>query len=217
MSSQSDAHDDGATGHVGRGDDVREGDQLHLVGQHGEEVGHLGAAGGRVEAVADRVLHEGVGREDEVGRQHGADVDQPHAAHVELLGEPAPAEDPQAEEGRLQEEGEQGLEGQRRAEDVTDEAAVVAPVHPELELLDDAGDQAEGEVDHEELAEELGQSQPLRLVRAHPHEVEVGDDEGHADRDRHEEEVVDGRDGELPSRQVEGVHPGPPGDLYYRT
>ena len=57
-------------------------------------------------------------------------------------GKPVPAEDPQAEERRLEEEREQALDGQRGAEDVTDEARVVAPVHPELELLHDAGDHA---------------------------------------------------------------------------
>ena len=50
------------------------------------------------------------------------------------------------------------LERERGAEDVADEARVVAPVHPELELLDDAGDHADGEVDQEELAEELRQA-----------------------------------------------------------
>ena len=68
-------------------------------------------------------------------------------AGVQLLGEAAPAEDPQAEERGLEEEREQRLDRQRRAEDVADEARVVRPVHPELELLHDAGDQAEGEVD----------------------------------------------------------------------
>ncbi len=136
-----------AADHVGGEDDVREGDELDLVGQDREEVGQLGAAGGLVVRVADRVLHERVGREDEVGREHGADVDDPHRRGVQLLGDASPAEDPQAEEGRLEEEGEQRLDRERRAEDVTDEARVVGPVHPELELLHDAGHEPEGEVD----------------------------------------------------------------------
>ena len=36
------------------GEGVREGDQRDLVGQHGPEVGEFGAAGRRVDAVADR-------------------------------------------------------------------------------------------------------------------------------------------------------------------
>ena len=81
-----------------------------------------------------------------------------------MLGQPVPAEDPQAEEGRLQEEREQALDGQRGAEDVADEPGVVAPVHPELELLHDPGHHADGEVDQEELAEELGQPQPALVA-----------------------------------------------------
>ena len=46
-----------------------------------------------------------------------------HRAGVELLGDAAPAEDPDPEERRL--EGEQGLERERGTEDVPDEARVV--------------------------------------------------------------------------------------------
>ena len=92
--------------------------------------------------VADRVLHEGVGGEDEVRRQQRADGGDPDGGQVELRGESIPAEDPQAEERRLEEEGEQAFDRERRPEDVADEAGVVAPVHAELELLHDAGDDA---------------------------------------------------------------------------
>ena len=122
------------------------------------------------------MLHEGVGCEDEVSRQQGADCDEPHAGRVKLGRQLVPPKDPQAQEGGLQEEREQGLDRQRCAEDVADEGRVVAPVHPELELLDDAGDQAEGEVDREELAEELGQPQHLGVAVTQPGGLESGDD-----------------------------------------
>ena len=54
----------------------------------------------------------------------------------------------------------QALDRERRAEDVADVARVRRPVHAELELLHDAGDDAEREVDEEELPEEAGQPQP---------------------------------------------------------
>ena len=203
-----DAHDDGPTDHVGGGDDVRERHELDLVGQHRHEVGHLGATVLGVEPEADRVLHERVRREDEVGRQHGADVHEPHRAGVELLGDAAPAEDPDAEEGRLEEEREQGLEGQGRPEDVADEPRVVRPVHPELELLHDARDEPEREVDDEQLPEELREPEYSGfLVRSHwvwktattrDSPIVIG----------HEEEVVDGRDGELPPGDIDGIHAG---------
>ena len=82
--------------------------------------------------------------------------------------QPVPAEDPQPEERGLQEEREQPLDRQRGAEDVADEPRVVAPVHAELELLHDAGDHADREVDQEQLAEELRQPQPALVAGAVP-------------------------------------------------
>ena len=130
--------DERAAGEVGRQHDVREGHELDLVEQHGEEVVELGAAGLRVVGVAHGVLHPGVGGQDEVRREQRADVHQPDAGVVELRRQPVPAEDPQAEERRLEEERQEALDGQRRTEDVADEAGVGAPVHAELELLHDA-------------------------------------------------------------------------------
>ena len=52
---------------------------------------------------------------------------------------------------------------QRRAEDVADEPGVLAPIHAELELLHDPGGHSDGEVDQEQLAEELGESIPGAL------------------------------------------------------
>ena len=127
---------------------------------------------------------------------------------MELLGDAAPAEDPDAEERRLEEEGEEGLEGERGAEDVPDERQVVRPVHPELELLHDARDEAEREVDDEQLPEELGEPVVLRVAGAYPLGVEDRDDQRQADRDGDEQEVVDGRDGELPPGDIDGIHEG---------
>src|SRR5699024_12004903 len=76
-------------------------------------------------------------------------------AEVDRAGQAPPAEDPQSQECRLEEEREQRLQGQGRAEDVADEARVFAPGHPELELLDQTGGHAHDEVDEEELAEEF--------------------------------------------------------------
>ncbi len=43
------------------------------------------------------------------------------------------------------------------AEDVADEARVGRPVHPELELLDQPGHHADGDVDQEQRPEEAGE------------------------------------------------------------
>jgi hypothetical protein len=129
---------------------------------------------------------------------------------VQLPGQPVPAEDPQAEERRLEEEREQALDGQRGAEDVPDETRVVAPVHPELELLHDAGDHTHREVDQEELAPELRGPQPVFPAGAHPGGLQAGDERRHPDRDRYEQEVVDGGDAELPAGQIKSVHTAEP-------
>jgi hypothetical protein len=113
---------------------------------------------------------------------------------------------PQAQEGRLEEEGQQRLHGQQRAEDVADEAAVLAPRQAELELLHEAGGHAEDEVDQVDAAPEAGHPQPLRLVGAHPHGVHDRDHDPQADGQRDHQEVVDGGDPELPACEVQHVH-----------
>ena len=93
--------------------------------------------------------------------EHG----DPERREVEARREPVPAEDPEAEERRLEEERRQALDRERRAEDVADELRVHRPVHPELELLHEPGRDADREVDQEQRPEEAGQPQP-RLVAA---------------------------------------------------
>mgnify|MGYP000358347562 CR=1 FL=1 len=79
-------------------------------------------------------------------------------------------------------------------------------LNAELELLDDACDDAHGEVDEEQLPEELRQLQVADVPRPVPRGLEPRDEPDGAERDRHEEEVIDGRDCELPSREIEGIH-----------
>ena len=116
-----------------------------------------------------------------------------------------PTEDPQTQEGRLNEEGEEAFHCQRSAEDVADEAGVLRPVHAELELLDDASGDAESEVNKKELTEEAGSLQPVLLAGAVPCGLHDRDQQGQADRQRYEDEVVDGCDAELPSSDRDRV------------
>ncbi len=96
------------------------------------------------------MLHPRVGGEDEVGRDHRPDGGQPDASEVESGREPPPAEDPQPDEGRLEEEGDQRsmASGAPKIDDV---AGVERPVHADLELLDDARDDADGQRDEHNL------------------------------------------------------------------
>ena len=182
---------------------MRVGPQEHRIGEQGPDVGELGLVLG-VHDVAHRVLHPRVGRHDEQGRQHRGAGHQPDAGQVQLLREAVPAEDPDAQEGGLEEEGHQTLHGERPAEDVAHEPRVVRPVHAELELLHQTGHDTDGHVDQQQGAEELGEPLEGRVVVLVPAGLEESHQEGQADGHRHEEEVVDAGGGELPSCQVGG-------------
>ena len=70
--------------------------------------------------------------------------------------EPLLAEEEQAEERRLGEEGEHALHRQRLADDAAGVAGEARPVGAELELHRDAGDDADGEVEPEDARPEAG-------------------------------------------------------------
>ncbi len=148
-------HEDSA-GDVARGHGV---DELHLghgVEQQGTEVGQLHAHGHVVELGADRVLHPAVGHQDPQRGEVRAQRHQPGHQQVLALGQAIPAKEEQPDKGGFEEESHQALNGQGRAEDVADIVGVVGPVGAELELHGQAGGDAQGEVDAEQLAPELG-------------------------------------------------------------
>src|SRR4029453_18456474 len=90
----------------------------------------------------------------------------------------------------LQREGGEALDRERSAEDVPDEPRVDRPVHPELELLHQAGPDPDREGYQERRPGEAGPPQPLLVVRAVPEGLEGGDDRPEAERERDEQEMV---------------------------
>ncbi len=118
-----------------------------------------------VQCIPDRMLHPRVGGEDEQCRQHRAERHHPDARQVHPFGQPVPAEQPQPEEGRLQEERGQALHRQRAAEHVSDEPRVRRPVHPELELLHQSGDDPDRDIDEQQRSEEPRHPAVLRIAR----------------------------------------------------
>ena len=80
---------------------------------------------------------------------------------------------------------------------------VDGPVHPELELLDEAGRDADREVDQQQRAEEARQPQPLLVARAVPERLHHRHERRQPERQRHEQEVVDRRRRELDPREVD--------------
>ena len=110
------------------------------------------------------------------------------------------------EERRLQEEGRQALDRQRRAEHVAHEPRVGRPVHAELELLDQAGHHPHRDVDHQQGSEEARQAEIGLVALSVPGRLEQCDQEPEADRDRDEQEVVDARHAELDAGEVQLAH-----------
>ena len=122
------------------------------------------------------------------------------------LGEPVPAKEHQADEGRLQEERHQAFDGQRRAEDVSDIVGVVRPVGSELEFHSQAGGDAEHEIDAEDRPPEPGDRPP---DRATGHDIDALHDdqqERKSQRQRHEEKMVHRRQGELQPGELYDIH-----------
>ena len=154
--------------------------------------------------VADRVLHPRVRDEDEVAREPASDDGDPERRQVQARREPVPAEDPEAEEGRLEHERGEPLDRQRRPEDVADELRVDRPVHPELELLHEPGRDADREVDQEERPEEARQPQPGLVPGPVPERLHDRDEGPEPERQRHEQEVVERGRRELDAGEIDG-------------
>ena len=73
------------------------------------------------------------------------------AEPVRARRDAVPAEGQHGEEGRFQEEGEDDFDGQRRAEDIPDEARVARPIGAELELHRETGGHADGKSEGEDV------------------------------------------------------------------
>jgi hypothetical protein len=104
--------------------------------------------------VADRVLHPGIGRDDEVAGGPGPEKDHQGRKPVDPLAEPVLPPEEQSYERRLEEEGERSLHCQCLGDYVPGEGGEGRPVGPELELERDAGDDPHNEGYREDLAPE---------------------------------------------------------------
>ena len=197
------AEDEEAAGHQSGEDGMPPGEEHEALEEDLEDVRGLRPAGLGVDFVADRVLHPRVGREDEVGREPRAGPDEVDGREVHLRGEPVPAEEPQADEGRLEHERAETLDRQRRAEDVADVGRESRPVHPELELHHQAGGDPDREVDQEERPEEARQAEPLLVAGPVPERLHHRQKRCQPERQRDEDEMEERRQRELPARQLD--------------
>ena len=156
------------------------------------------------------MLHERVRDENPERGEIARERDEPDRHAVRTLGETVPAEEPDTEHRRFKEKGSECLERERRAEDIAHEAGILRPVHTEVELLHDAGDDAHGEIDDEQRAEKLHELPtsrlPCRTPRPYIARLQERYEHGKAERHGDEEEVVDRCDGKLPSGQEQCFH-----------
>ncbi len=182
-------HDHGGADIAGR-HGVHELGLGHRVEDHRHEVGDFHTHGVGIEGRADGVLHPAVGHQDPQGRQVGAQGDHEGDEQVGVRLQLVPAEEHQADEGSLQEEGHQALDRQRRPEDVPDVVGIVAPVHAELEFHRQAGGHAQHEVDAENHAPETGDRPPDRPAGHHIDALHDDQHEGEAQCEGHKQKVV---------------------------
>jgi hypothetical protein len=192
------------------GNDVEERADQCAVGHDGPEVGHDGPVA--LNFVAHRVLHPGVGGQNEEGREHRP------ALTIQIDARWMRAETRSLPKIQMPRKVDSKKKANRASmasgapNTLPDIPRVVRPVHAELELLDDAGDHADGEVDEKEPAPEDSPSSSTCQVLDRVVPVLVGrrlhdrQQQGQPDRQGDENEVKDGRDPELPPRQVECRH-----------
>ena len=155
---------------------------------------------------ADRIAHPGVGdRESTAPRNSSRARRSQVTMRCCTLRQAVPAEEEQADEGGLEEEGHQPFDGERHAENVADIMGVIGPVGSELELHGDAGGDAHREINAEQRAPEFHRVAPDRAAGHHIDALHDGDQQREAERERHEKEVVERGQRELQARQSDDV------------
>ncbi|MNC11176.1 hypothetical protein D3C75_588660 [compost metagenome] len=177
----------------------------HRVEDHRRHVGQLHAHRHGVELGADRVLHPAVGDEDPECGEVGAERHQRGHQQVLTPGELVPAEEEEADQSGLQEEGHQPLHRQRGAEDVADIVGVVGPVGAELELQGDAGGDPHDEVDTKQLAPEAGDVLVDHLAGHHVGGLGDHQDPGQPQGEGHKQKVEHRRRAELYSGEADHI------------
>ena len=137
-----------------------------------------------------------------------ADRDQAGRREVQPLADAAQAEQHHAEEAGLEEERRQHLVAEQRPEHRPGAVGEHRPVGAELVGHDDAGDDAHGEGDGEDLqpvAEDVEEDVPLR---PQPQPFQHHQEAGQPDGEGGEQEVPHHDEGELEARQVERARQG---------
>ena len=160
----------------------------------------------RAEPVADRVLHPGVGGDDEEAGEPGAGEDQEGGEPVGLGPEALLPEEEDAQEAGLEEEGEHAFHGEGLADHAAGGFGEARPVGAELELHGDAGDHAHGEIDGEDFGPEAGGAVVVLVAGAQRHGLEDQDQQRQSHGELREEVVKRHGEGEVQAVNSQRVH-----------
>ncbi|VTR69980.1 conserved hypothetical protein [Desulfosarcina cetonica] len=190
-----DAHDEEGAEQEGRRNGMNDFQKAERVGHHCQEIGQLGTAAAN--RIAHRLLHPAVGQKDPDRRNVAGRGHQPHDRGMGLFGDLVPAEDPDTDEGRFQEKGQRGLDGQQGPEDVAHIGRVTGPVGPELEFEGNPCHHAQGEVDEKKFAPEFGHAQIGLIPGFHVSGLHVGHQHGQSQGEGHKQKMEHGSGGEL--------------------
>ena len=147
--------------------------------------------------MAHRVLHKGVGRDDEVAGDPAPDEKRDRDEKVADLRQAPLAPDEQEEEARLEKEGEESLHREGLADHAARVAAEPRPVRAELKLHGDTGDDTDCEVDAEDADPEARGVVPALAALAEAQRLHDHDEEGQPHGELGEEVVVDEGEREL--------------------
>ena len=116
-----------------------------------------------------------------------------------------PAEEHDAEKGRLEEEGGDDLIGDDGPKHVAGELGEPRPVGAELVAHDDARHDAEAEGHREHLHPEAEEIAIKRIAGAQPVEFQSGEPAGKADGESRKDDVESNRERELDAREHQGI------------
>ncbi|MNR06066.1 hypothetical protein D3C85_1221270 [compost metagenome] len=152
-----------------------------------------------------RGLHPAVGGEDPEGGDDGADGHHHRREEVQARSHAVPAEQHDAEEAGLEEEGGEYLVGQQRPGDRAGKVGEGAPVGAELVGHDQAGDHAHAEVDGKDLRPEVIEVAVDLLPGLQPQPFQHREVAGQANGDGREDDVEGHGEGELHSGEIESL------------
>ena len=162
------------------------------VEQHCAKVGHFHPHRIGVEGRAHRILHPAIGDENPQRGEIGPNRDHEGHRQMPQFRQTIPAKEHQSDEGCFKEEGHQSFDRERRAENVADIMREIRPVSAEFELHGQSGSDAENEVDPEDLSPEPRDFAPDRAARHHIDRFHDDEHEAHAERQRHEQKMIQG-------------------------